>query len=349
MITDLLLEYKISQSHAEIVSDVLIEAELCGLNSHGIQTLIGHLKRLESGGYNLEPKFNVVKSSEAFSVLDGDNTLGFISAYHSMELAIEGAKEKGIFSVFSRNNNTFGPGFFYSTLAAEKGYIGIAMSNSPAAMAPWKGKDKLLGTNPISIAIPVADEAPIVLDMASSHVAKSRINEYLLKDEVLPEGWAMDNQGKQTTDPQEAINGLMMPMAQHKGYGIAMMIDILTGVLSGSAYLNQVGKFYNEVSDGMNVGFLFIVIDPRQILGKEFYSIMKNYRKTINESAPIDSDDPIRLPGDIKESNRRKNIKRGIVIDKIIIDKINDYLINNGNKIILEGRKYDDKADVHYE
>jgi len=336
-IVKLLLEYGIYQSHAEIVSDVLIEAELCGLNSHGIRTLTGHLKHLQAGGYNLKPQFTIINSGGAFSVFDGDNAMGFVSAYHGMELAIKGAEEKGIFSIFSRNNNTFGPGFYYSSLAAKKGFIGIGMSNSPAAMAPWKGKDKLLGTNPISIAIPVSDGVPIVLDMASSYVAKSRINEFFMKGQPIPQGWAMDSQGHQTTDPEKAINGLMMPMAEHKGYGIAMMIDILAGVLSGSAYLNHVGKFYKEVSNGMKVGFLFVVIDPKQVFGEEFYDKMKQYREIIKKSTPLDFNNPVRLPGDMKEDNRRKNTENGLIIDQTVIDAINEYLIKNGKENRLEG------------
>ena len=286
----------VPQEQAEIVADCFSTADSYGVTTHGGAILPSHIQRIQRGGYNLSPTFKVIRETAAFAVIDGDNAMGPVSATFCMRYAIEKCKDSGVFTVFSRNNNTFGPAFYYPLLAAREGLIGIACSNSPAQMAPIGGKEKMLGTNPFSIVVP-ADGDPIILDMATSVVAKSKFKEYKLAGQVLPEGWALDKNGKPTIDPDEAMQGLVLPMAGFKGYGIAMMIDILSGVLSGAAYLNKVGRFYTEDNACMNVGFQFIVLDPKQILGKEYEFVIKDFVSQLRKSKPIDGYS-ILLPGD---------------------------------------------------
>ena len=151
--------------------------------------------------------------------------------------------------------------------------------------------------------IPNGNE-PIILDMATSVVAKSKFKEYKEAGKQLPDGWALNANGEPTIDPDEAINGLIMPMAGFKGYGIAMMIDILSGVLSGAAYLNKVGRFYTESKNGMNIGFQFIVIDPKQVLGEEYDNIIAEYVSLLRNSKRIEGKTII-LPGDDRLNHKR--------------------------------------------
>ncbi len=305
-IVEELQQYGVSKEHASIVADCFITADSYGVTSHGTAILPSHIKRIQNNGYNLNPQIKVIRETSAFAVIDGDNAIGPISATYCIRYAIEKCKSSGVFTVFSKNNNTFGPAFYYPLLAAKEGLIGIACSNSPAQMAPVGGKEKILGTNPFSIVIPNGEQ-PIILDMATSVVAKSKFKEYKERGKPLPSGWALDVDGNPTTDPDEAIKGLVLPMAGFKGYGISLMIDVLSGVLSGASYLNKVGRFYSENGECMNVGFQFIVLDPKQILGDEYDAVIKDFVSTIRNAEPIEGN-TIVLPGDDR-LNYYKQIK----------------------------------------
>lgn len=282
---------------AVVVGDCFATADEWGVTSHGASILPAHIDKVNRGGYNLHPSLKVLKQTAAFAVVDGDNGFGPVSADFCMRLAVEKAKEVGIYQVLSRNNNTMGPAFYYPLKAAEEGLIGILFSNSPAQMAPFGGKEKMLGTNPFSAVIPVPGGDPIVIDMATSVVAKSKFKQYKAEGKPLPQGWALDTEGKPTTDPDEGMKGLVLPMGGFKGYGIAMLIDILSGMISGAAFLNHVGRFYSEDNKGMNVGFCCIAIDPHIVLDEEYDEVIKNYVAELRNSARS-GEAPIVLPGD---------------------------------------------------
>lgn len=305
-ITERLVAEGVPTVQARTMADCLVTADAYGVTSHGSRMLDAHLDKIRRGGYNLAPDIAVLRETAAFAVVDGDNALGPVSAMCCMQYAIQKAKDSGVFTVFSRNNNTFGPAFYYSLKAAEQGYIAFICSNSPAQMAPIGGKEKMLGTNPFAAVVPVPNGDPIMLDMATSVVAKSKFKEYKERGERLPEGWALDRDGKPTTDPDEGMSGLVLPMAGFKGYGIAMLIDILAGAVSGAAYLNKVGRFYSEDGAGMNVGFYLTVIDPYAVLGEEYDAIIRDYVDTVRHSQSADGQ-TICLPGD----DRMKFLKEG--------------------------------------
>lgn len=329
VIYDILVSNKLSPEQAEIVTDCYIEADACGVSTHGVSILPAHINKLRSGGYNINPKFEVVREGLAFSVIDSDNSIGVESAVHCMKHAMKMCKKTGIYTVISRNCNTYGPAFYYPSLASKEGLIGFTFCNSPAAMAAWGGKEKLFGTNPFAIVVPCKNEEPIILDMATSKVAKSKINEARIKNEKIPLGWALDNNGKQTTDPIAAIQGLILPMEGYKGYGIALMIDVLAGVLSGAAFLNNVRRFYSEDNKCMNVGQTFIAIDPQQIYGNEFYDLMDNYVVEIRKSSSLDGRS-VNIPGDNKIKCRKKSIETGINLQQTTIEKLNQCLCDCG-------------------
>ncbi|MBQ9861550.1 MAG: Ldh family oxidoreductase [Clostridia bacterium] len=302
----LLMQSGVPQAQAQTLADSLVTADAYGVTSHGCRVLDAHVQKVLRGGYNLAPHFTVVRETAAFAVIDGDNAIGPVSAMHCLDYAIDKCQQSGVFTVFSRNNNTFGPAFYYSLKAAEQGYIAFICSNSPAQMAPIGGKEKLLGTNPFAAVVPVPNGDPIMVDMATSVVAKSKFKEYKERGERLPEGWALDRDGRPTTDPDEGMSGLVLPMAGFKGYGIAMLIDILAGVVSGAAYLNKVGRFYSEDGAGMNVGFYLTVIDPYAVLGEEYDAIIRDYVATVRGSAPADGQ-TVCLPGDDRMKHKKEN------------------------------------------
>ncbi len=303
-----LLGVDVPPLQAEVMADCLATADLYGVTSHGSSVLDAHLDKIRKGGYNLEPDFKVLNETAAFAVIDGDNSIGPVSANYCMNYAVEKCADSGIFHVFSKNNNTFGPAFYFPLKAAEKGMIGIAFSNSPAQMAPYGGKEKMLGTNPFAAVIPIPGSDPIIIDMATSVVAKSKFKEYKAQGKELPSGWALDKNGLPTTDPDEAMQGLVLPMAGFKGYGIAMLIDMISGVLSGASYLNNVGRFYSDDNRGMDVGFCFIAIDPRKVLGEKYDEIANDYISTLRNSTPVESQN-ITLPGDDRIACKNSNLE----------------------------------------
>ena len=300
-----LTEVSVPEEQAEIVADCMVTADMYGVTSHGVSILDAHIGKVKRGGYNLIPTFNVLRETASFAVVDGDNAFGFVSADFCMKYAINKCKTSGIYHVFSRNNNTVGPAFYYPLKAAEEGMIGIIYSNSPAQMPPHGGKEKMLGTNPFAAVIPVPGQDPIIIDMATSVVAKSKFKEYKEAGKQLPEGWALDENGNSTNNPDEAIRGLVLPMAGFKGYGIAMLIDIIAGVLSGSAYLNRVGRFYTEDNSRMNVGFCCVVIDPKVVMGDDYSTVINEYVDALRNSEHL-PEQVISIPGDDRNAYKRR-------------------------------------------
>ncbi|MBO4856171.1 MAG: Ldh family oxidoreductase [Bacilli bacterium] len=301
-----LISVGIKKTDAEIIADCLALSDSFGVFSHGSKLIPSYISMIKSGKFNLNPQYSIEVETPSFAKIDGDNSIGVLSANHCLKYAIEKAKQSGVFTIFSRNNNTFGPAFYYSLLAAEQKMICFITSNSPAQMPIlFDGKEKMLGTNPFSICFPSSEDYPIIVDMASSAIAKSKILEYKEKGIALPDGWALDSDGKPTNDPDEALNGFMMPMSGIKGYSISLSIDILAGLLSGAAFLNNVGKFYSNNTQKMDVGFYLTVINPYLVYGKDYDDKIKQYIDTIRNSSSENQN--IVLPGDDRIAFHKKN------------------------------------------
>lgn len=296
----------------------LLTAEACGVSSHGLRMLTAHTNKIKNGEYNITGVVSKEAETNCFARFNCNNQIGMVSAFECMQYAIDKAKEYGIFTVLANHCNTYSAAFLYSWQAAKQGLIGYTMSNSPAQMAPTGGCSKLLGTNPMSYAIPADKQPPIIFDMATSVVAKSKINHAKEKDELIPEGWALDENGNSTTDPVEAVKGLVLPMAGAKGYGLALMIDLLAGHLSGAACLDDVGRFYNPGKFCMNVGQVFVAINPEIVYGKGYYKEIDDYILKLKNSKPIGGN-TIRLPGENKIHNYNKTMKKGLEIPDSIL------------------------------
>lgn len=297
----ILKNYAVPQQQAEILVDVMLEADMRGIHTHGVNVFPAYITKIKTGGFNFSANCEIIQRTSAFAVVDANNQLGMVSAKYCMNIAIKESQRSGIYTVFCRNANTFGAAFNYVKMATEKNFIGVCFSNSPSAMPAWGGNKKALGTNPFAIGIPTQNEAPIIIDMATSIVAKSKINEIRKQGGTLPNGWAFDENGQPTTDPEEAIKGMILPMAEHKGYAIAMAIDIIAGVLSGAGYLYNINRFYSADNKCMNVGHCFIAINPSMIFGEGFPQKIDAYIAELRETG-----ENIRYPGE--NGNRKKQL-----------------------------------------
>lgn len=319
----------VKHDDAEIIVKCLVGAELAGVYTHGVRMAADHVRKFETT-YNKTGELTIEKATASFTVCDANNMNGMLSAWKAMEIAIGKASETGLHAVFCHNANTLSAAYLYANQAVEKGMIGIVFCNSPAQMAPFGGKEKMLGTNPLAIGIPSKNEHPFILDMATSAVAKSKINQAFFNgEEKIPFGWATDNEGIPTDDPKEAVKGMILPMAGPKGYGLAMAIDIISGLLSHAAYLDQVGRFYSKDNAGMNVGHVFMVLDPVMIYGEDFFYDMDLYLKRVRESKSA-TDKPVLIPGDINRICEEEIYEKGINLPEKELNDLNQLLTKYG-------------------
>lgn len=315
-----LIDSNLKRDDAELVVDSMLEADINGVSTHGIRMLHAYVDKLKNGQFAIgNPQ--VVKDSPSFTVMDSNNIIGAISAAKASQICIEKAKEYGMHTVFAKNCNTFGPAFYYAEMMSKAGMIGFVCSNTPAAMPAFNGLEPMLGTNPLAFSCPSKSKGTITLDMATSIVAKSHFSTALANHEKLKEGWALDQNGNPTTDPMEAIKGFVLPMAGFKGYGIAMAIDILSGFLSGAGYLNKVNKFYSKDGKGMNVGQMFVAINPELVYEGDFLADMDGYIDILRGSKVMNGRN-IAIPGDDRVSKRKMSLESGIELSEDTREKL---------------------------
>src|SRR5579871_2337082 len=231
---------------ARLAADTLVQADLWGHQSHGVMRLSWYAGRLKAGVCDPNAKPALIVDAGAIAVIDGKDGMGQVLTAHAMEEAIRRSRAHGIGAVGLRNSNHFGTAMYFTLMAARAGCVGFLATNASPAMAPWGGRKKTVGTNPWSWAAPAGRHAPMVLDIANTGVARGKIYLARQKGLPIPEGWAINAAGAPTTDPAEAIDGIILPMAQHKGYAIAVVMDMLSGVLTGSAFGSAVHGPYQE-------------------------------------------------------------------------------------------------------
>lgn len=328
LLINILTDRRVSETDASIVLDSMLKADCCGVSTHGIRMLPSYAEKLDNGFFHIGD-IKVLKQSPSFTVVDSNNIIGAISAYKCTEIAIKKAKRTGLHAVFARNCNTFGAAFYYTETIERQGMIGLVCSNSPATMPAYNGAEPMLGTNPIAFACPSVSEGTVRFDMSTSVAAKSKIAVLGQRKEKLPVGWAVDCEGKPTVEPEKAISGFLLPMAGFKGYGLAMSIDIVAGLLAGAGYLNGVNKFYSPSNKGMNAGQLFIAIDPEQIYEGNFESAMDRYIRILRNSKKA-GENPIVVPGDRSQAMKEKSLQEGIEITEETVEKLNLLMFDRG-------------------
>lgn len=244
---------------ARLLADTLVQAELWGHRSHGLLRLPWYLNRLRSGAMVAETAPETLIDSGPLVLWDGRHGVGQVLTQQAMQLAVDRAKKHGVGVVGVRNSNHFGTAMYFTRQAAAQGCVAILTTNASPAMAPWGGRVKGIGTNPWSIAAPYADKA-VVLDIANTAVARGKIYFAREKGEPIPDTWAITKEGAPTTDASQAIDGVILPMAGHKGYAISFMMDVLSGALTGSKVGKSVGGPYQADRES-GAGHLFIAID----------------------------------------------------------------------------------------
>ena len=239
-----------SEEDAHLLADTLVVADLGGTHSHGVMRVREYVKKLRVDGVDPKGRPTIAKDSGACLVVDGGNSMGQIGAHFAMTEVVARAKKQGISAAGVRGSNHCGAMGYYALQAAQGDMIGVATTNALPTMAPWGGAERILGINPLGVAIPAKNAHPIVFDAAFSGSSHGKIRIHHQKGLSLPEDWALDSNGRPTTDPAAAIDGLLMPIGGHKGTALALVMGILSSMLSGSAYGTELGN----MEDGPNAG-----------------------------------------------------------------------------------------------
>jgi LDH2 family malate/lactate/ureidoglycolate dehydrogenase len=314
-----------SSHSAEIVADSLIQADLRGVESHGVVRTGIYLKRVEAGLINPHAEPKIYESGDVTAVVDGQNNFGAVVGMSALDYAIKRAKEKGAAVVGVKESNHFGTGAYYALKAIENNMILLVMSNASQTMPPTGGIRPFIGTNPLCVGIPAGEELPYLLDMATSVVARGKIIVASQKQQSIPLGWAIDKEGNPTTDADAALDGSVLPLGGPKGYAISMFIDILAGVLTGAGFGKYVNNMYENWEDPQNVGHFFIAIDIGRFLPIDlFKKRMDIYIQEIKAEPKAPGVAEILIPGELEHRMVLKRKKEGIELPIKVAEELSE-------------------------
>lgn len=332
---DILVRLGEEPENARVAASSLVRADMRGVSTHGINLLRLVSQRVEAGMLSLPTRVSVVSDDGATARMDGGNGLGPVAAYRALDMSIEKADRYGIGMTTLRNTNNIGALGCISSAAAKKGYVFIVTTNGNPSVAPFGAAEPFFGTNPISIAAPRGRLDPLVLDMSSSIVARGKIRLASLSGQSIPEGWALDSEGGATTDPKKALKGCLLPIAGPKGSGLAMMVDILSGVLSGSAYGKKL-KSFHELEGATGVGAAFICIDTGRFVGREaFQSAMAEYADQVKALRRQPGFDEVLLPGEVETKKEEENARLGVEVPEAVAKSVDEIAARLGSPLRL--------------
>jgi LDH2 family malate/lactate/ureidoglycolate dehydrogenase len=321
----------VPEEQALCTARVLLFADQRGIESHGISKLPIYVKRIRDRGVDPKAFPKVIGGKGAVIRIDAQNGLGPVAGTFGMEKAMEAARSYGVGLASVRNSNHFGVTAYYSMLGLSEGMIGIALSNANPTVAPWGGKKAMVGTSPLSVAIPTKGGLPFVIDMASTTVARGKIILYAQKKKPLPRGWALDSEGRETTDPEVALKGLLTPLGGAKGSGLALVIDILCGLLSGSKYLTEVGHLYTGTEKPQGTGHIFAALDIETFLPKEqFLEEMDHYVERIHACPRAEGVEQIYVPGEIEYEAMLRTRREGVEVSPGTLKELKDTALQVG-------------------
>ena len=337
-----------SNEDSEIISKILLAAELRGINSHGVLRVKDYVSLWEKGRINTKPNVRIVHESPSTAVVDGDKGFGMIAATKAMQIAIEKAKKIGTGWVSVNNSNHFGIAGFYSMMALEHDMIGIAMTNANPLVSPTFSVERLLGTNPISVAVPAGKENPFVADFSTTPIARGKLAVMDKKGEEAPQGYVQDQEGKSSTDPNILSDGgAILPLGgdrihgSHKGYCLGAIVDIFSAILSGANF----GPFVppqvsflplKENLPGKGLGHFFgaMRIDAFQTT-EDFKKNMDLWIDTFKKAKPVAGQERVYIPGEPEREMEEKHKKEGIVILDKVLDDLKDVCDGIGVKFTL--------------
>jgi len=327
------IEAGISEGGSETIADCLVQTSARGVHTHGVMRMGMYTKSLRTDDIDPAASPEVVKESAGTALIDMNNGMGHIGGAMAMEMATDKAKKCGVGCVGVAHSTHFGAAGYYALKAVEGDCVGIALTNAPAVMAPWGGVERLVGNNPFAIGFPPGDrvEFPIVLDMAISKVSNTRVRQAARSAKAgegeVPPGWAIDEKGEVTQDEEKILEGKasVLPIGEHKGYGLAVMVDLLTGVLMESSFDGRVG--HRHTPENEDVAYNMIAIDP------EKFTTLGTLRDNIDQlsedlkgSQLAEGVEKIYLPGEPEYEKELVSKEQGVPVEEEVVEKINELL-----------------------
>jgi LDH2 family malate/lactate/ureidoglycolate dehydrogenase len=312
----LLVRHGVSVEVAELVGDSLVAANLRGVDSHGVQMLLPYIGQLVNGSIDGQAMGEVAAESGGCLTYDGHNGFGQIAAERCVAHAVRLGRNFGVSVVVARNSNHFGAAAYWGQRIAAEGCIGIVTCNTSPAVPPWQGREARLGTNPFCMAVPGSEHGGWLLDMATTTVALGKIHDAVwMGKPSIPAGWVTDASGNPITDPQEAINGLPTPLGGYKGTGMAMMVEILSAVLSGGPVGPDVGTLRAGEDTPQRVSLMFLAIDLERFVNlAEFLKRMRSFTEGVKSSAPAPGYEEVLVANEPEYRAEQRRKREGIPI-----------------------------------
>lgn len=314
LVLSILVAYGVPSDRAELVANALVLADLRGVDSHGINRLPSYISRIKAGVVAPNPQLKFDIKTPVIAVLDAQNTLGFIAASLAIDKGIEMASTFGLAMVGVKHSNHYGMASTYLLRAVEQGFAAFAFTNASRSMPPWGGKEPLFGTSPFAVGLPGGQKGHFILDMSPSVAARGKIRKAARRGEKIPEGYALDEHGRPTTDAEAALRGVVLPIGGPKGSGLAMMMDIFGGLLTGAAFKGDVVDMNKDSERPQDVGHWFLVFRPEIMLdSKEAYlARMDELMERTRGCDKADGVDRIYSSGEIEAEREIKNRREGI-------------------------------------
>ena len=320
----LLVANGVPSSNAQIIAHCLVSADLRGVDTHGINRLPSYIARIRSGVLSPSASPTLTRITPAVALVDAHNGFGFLAAHMGMAEAIRMARELGIGMVSVKHSNHFGMSAWVVQQALDAGMMSLVFTNSSPALPVWGGREKLMGVSPIACGAPGGKNGrPFIVDMAPSGAARGKVYKALRRGEKIPLGWALDGEGRETDDPKKALEGVMLPMGGPKGSALAIMMDVFSGVFSGSAFAGHVTGPYDP-SKPADVGHFLVAIKPNLFLSMdEFKERMDYLYGRVCSSEKMAGVDRIYFPGEIEELMKEERLRSGIPLVEAELEALN--------------------------
>lgn len=323
-VSELFMHTGMPKEDADWYAKTIVGSNLRGVDSHGVMRVPSYFERLRSKAVNPQPQMRTEELMPTLAVVDANDGAGCVASKKAMELAIEKAGDLGIAMVCVINSNHFGAAFEYAQMAVDQGMIGISMSNVPPLITAPGAKTKLVGNNPIAVGIPTFDEnSPFMLDMAMSVVAEGKLRFASSNNQTIPETWAVDVEGKPTTDPTEALKGFLLPFGGFKGLGIAYVVDIFCGVITSGIFADKIKSMYRNPTEPSKTGHMFMAIKLDAFISKkEMKDRMAYYRDYLGKAALVEGAQPLCFPGEMESNCEKQRKKEGIPVPEATINEL---------------------------
>ena len=321
IVKEIFVKHKLSSEHAKICADALINAEQVGAYGHGLSRLKMYCDRIKKKVINAKPKIKIKNISQSISQIDANDSIGFVAADVAIKTAIKNAKKTGIGLVGVKNSGHYGLSGYYAEQATKKNLVTMIFTNAPPAVAPHGALKSLFGTNPICFGTPTGSKVPFILDTSISMINRGKIRVAARNNQKIPEGVALDNKGRPTTDARKALKGVQLPIAGFRGSGLAWMVDILSGVLTGGNHAGKVKDPFDDFSGPQNIGHLFFTFKPNLFVNNYSQRIKENIR-IIKKLPKIKGVKEILYPGQNKFKRFQINSKKEINIPANIAEDI---------------------------